>query len=94
VTDEEMISEEDFFAPRNLGGVIVRFMPTEDGGAEVMSWNGNAWVPADISAGDLMEEGREPSSELLEARGVPSDEQLGIKIPKISFEDNNGNDTT
>ena len=50
-----------------------------------MSWDGTAWVEADVSAGVLMEEGREASAELLEARGVLSDEVLGIVIPSIEM---------
>ncbi len=72
MTEEESMTDEEFLAPRNLGGVVAKFSMTEDGGAEVVTWDGSTWVPADIAAGELMS-ARSASPELLDARGVPSD---------------------
>ena len=74
-----MPTDDSFYAPRNLGGVLARIAETPDGGAIIEVWVGDKWEPPPpgaVSFGEIM--GARPASdEFLTRKGVPSGEEIG-----------------
>ena len=80
-----MPTDDSFYAPRNLGGLLARIAETPDGGAIIEVWTGDNWEPSPPGAVDFAEimAARPASDEFLARKGVPLGEKIGSSKAKV-----------
>ena len=80
-----MPTDDSFYAPRNLGGVLARIAETPDGGAIIEVWVGDKWEPPPPGTVDFAEimAARPASDAVLARKGVPLGEKIRSSKAKV-----------